>query len=232
VTRRSLQHGVRSDHGFTLIEVVLTTTITAVVLALVVPVLQAVFGAISTSNAVLSAEAQGRLALDNLSLQVSSAVEICLPTQFSSAGFTVRVLDVVSTTGTGGTLAHTYQWDQWTVSTSDHTLKEEQAAPQSSTSGSGVAWPDGGGSPAWVTVAHGVVNTTAAPFVGAPATPGSGSPLGLEVDLQLAATSGSMSTTEALSSDFAALDTPYYAALNTGYPPGSTSCMTGVTPAQ
>lgn len=219
--RRPFRRAARGDAGFTLVESVVAMMLTAVFMALVTPVLQSVSNALISSNTVLATEAQGRLALESLSLQVTSAIEICLPTQFSATGFTVRTLDVVSSTGTGSTLVETYQWDQWTLAPNNGGLQEERAVPQTSTSASSVAWPHAGSKPTWTTVTHGVVNNGVAPFVLPAAS--AGSPQSLSVRLQIASGSGSSAATVVLNAQFAALDTPYGT--------GGSSCST-VSPAQ
>jgi prepilin-type N-terminal cleavage/methylation domain-containing protein len=198
----------RHSTGFTLVELVVTMMLTSIVLAAIIPTLEAVSGSITTSRQVLTGEAQARLAIENLETQVSSASEICLPTQLTAAGFTLRILEILSTTTSGGTLTTTYRWDQWMVPTGAAVLEEEDSATQTTTSSTGISWPkNGDGSAAWVPVSHYVVNSSTAPF-SLPST-SKGSPQALSVYLQVSDGTGAGTQIAVMQSTIAALDTPY-----------------------
>jgi prepilin-type N-terminal cleavage/methylation domain-containing protein len=198
----------RHSPGFTLVELIVTMMLLSIVMAAVIPTLVAVTGSITTSGQVLTGEAQARLAIQNLEIQVASASEICLPTQFTTAGFTLRILQVLSTTTSGGSLTTTYRWDQWMVATGTSVLEEEDSANQSTTSSTGISWPkNSNGSAAWVPVSHYMVNSSTPPF--SLLSTSKGSPQALSVDLQVSDGTGHGAQVVTMQSTIAALDTPY-----------------------
>ena len=221
---RSARSGIvrrrRPDEGYlTMIEVVVTLLLTGLVLGLVTPLVQTVQGSFAASRQALAAEAQARLAVMNLTRQVTGAAAVCLPAQFTPTGFTLRVLAVVSTTTSGSTLTTTYRWEQWRVVTSSHVLEEEVSATTTSPRAP-VSWPSSGGNPLWTTVARNVANTASGPF--SLAASAHGSPQQLSVQLQVTG-GGTPHQTFLVSSQVAALNTPYLA-----NPPACTT----LTPAQ
>ena len=82
-----------------------------IVVALIPPILLAVSSSTSDSNSISAGTAQARLAVENLSAQVASSSEVCLPTTLPNgssvqAGFSLLVLSDAFGKS---------QWDQWMV---------------------------------------------------------------------------------------------------------------------
>src|SRR5579872_4609450 len=103
----------RTEHGFTLIETSASMFVAAVLLTVMIPFLISTTSTLTASGKLVTAQAEARLAIESMQLQVESASEVCLPLQYSSSGFSLRVLQIVSTSAGGGTLTDTYRWDQW-----------------------------------------------------------------------------------------------------------------------
>ena len=174
----------RDDQGFTLVELIVTMFVSLLVMALVLPVIQASVASTTTTRNQTSASAAARVAIENLQAQAASAIQLCLPTQLVAAGSTITsgfALRENQTTGPG-----TSRWEQWTIIGSN--LEEEQFTP--------------GGTGNWEPVATGIANTTIAPFTLPQSAPGS--PQQLAIDLQV----GSAPTVE-LQASAAGFDTPY-----------------------
>jgi prepilin-type N-terminal cleavage/methylation domain-containing protein len=211
-----------TDRGFTLVETIVTMFIATVLVSVMTPFLMATTTSLTVSGKLVQAQAQARLAIESMQLEVESASEVCLPTQFTSPGFSLRILQIVSTTDSGGSLTDNYRWNQWQLSTATQTLTEERSAIQSSSGDSSITWTGG-----WQPIATGIANSSAGssptpPF--ALVTPASGSPQGLAVNLLInGATSGSPGTMQ-LTTDYAAFATPYSDA-------GATACS-GATPSE
>lgn len=157
--------------GFTLIELVITMAITLTVLALLPPLLETTTTASDAAKGTATAQAQVSLAIQNLDNQISSAIQVCAPTQLTNpssgspvtvaAGYALRVEQVVS--------LGQYQWEQWEVTGA--TLQEEHYVP---------GQPGG----SWVTVSKTVFNAgpSQAPFDVLP-TQFPGSPIEVQIAL-------------------------------------------------
>ncbi len=189
--------------------------VTLVIVALIPPLLETVTNSASTSEGISAGTGQANIAIENLTAQVVSADQICLPTQLTASGFTVRILQILSTSYTSaGAPVTTYRWDQWRLNSSNNKLEEEESATQPNTSASGIVWPRSNGSPQWVTVVQPIVNSSSIP----PIPPFSlnnlfpGSPQSLAIDLQVQEAHGQKQQNKQLvelKSSVAALDTSY-----------------------
>lgn len=197
----------RGEGGFTLIETSASVFVAAVLLTVMAPFLISTTDSLTASGKLVTAQAEARLAIESMQLQVESASQVCLPSTYSSQGFSLRVLQIVSTSDSEGSLSDEYRWDQWELTTSSQTLREEFSAIQSNDSNTGITWTGG-----WQPIATGIVNSAdggspTPPFsLVAPAT---GSPQGLAVNLVInGGTPGSPGTMQ-LTTDYAAFATPY-----------------------
>jgi prepilin-type N-terminal cleavage/methylation domain-containing protein len=205
----------RTDQGFTLVETITVLFISTVLIAVMTPFLMATTTSLNTSSKLIQAQAQARLAIESMQLQVESASEVCLPTQFTASGFSLRILQIVSTSQTGGSLTDNYRWVQWQLLTTTKVLQEERSTVQSSSGDSSITWTGG-----WMPIATGIANTSTGSSPTPPftlVTPASGSPQGLAVNLIInGATSGTPGSMQ-LTTDYAAFATPYSDA-------GATAC--------
>jgi prepilin-type N-terminal cleavage/methylation domain-containing protein len=130
--RRLGQHGEPGDGGFTLIEIMITLTLTALVIALVSPVLTTLTKVTSSTNSVANGSAQARQVMSQLSTDIGSATanNVCFPV----AALTVPSTSSCSSVGTSGyplvVLSNVYgacTWFQWTVNSSSQ-LTQQSAA--------------------------------------------------------------------------------------------------------
>lgn len=192
--RSSAEH--RDDRGVTLIEVVATAGLILVVLALVAPALTTVMAAASSVRATSSTVGKARLAVEDLAAVVSSAAQVCLPTEMTAtgptvpSGFGLRA----ETLASGGD-----KWVQFFLDPVSGDLVEQQWP---------TTWVSGDPVPPLLVVATGVAaSPQSPPFSLLPST--AGSPVAVEVSLVVGAKSGRSSQEVPIASTIAALDTPY-----------------------
>ncbi|MHB1509134.1 MAG: type II secretion system protein [Acidimicrobiales bacterium] len=186
----------RSDRGVTLIELIATMALTLIVLALVSPALATVMSASSSVRATSKSVAQARLAVEDLTTEVGSAAQICLPTQMTDTGPTVLSGFALraETLAFGGD-----EWIQFWIDPVSGDLVEQQW-PTTWATGDPVAPP--------TVIATGVVNTSQSPpFALLPSA--TGSPGAVEVSLAIATAHVPASPEVSITSQVAALDTPY-----------------------
>ena len=186
----------RDDRGVTLIEVVATAGLILVVLALVAPALTTVMAAASSVRATSSAVGKARLAIEDLAALVSSAAQVCLPTEMTAtgptvpSGFGLRA----ETLASGGD-----KWVQFWIDPVSGDLVEQQWP---------TTWISGDPVPPLLVVATGVAASAQSPsFSLLPSA--AGSPVAVEVSLGLRAVNGRSSQEVPIASTIAALDTPY-----------------------
>jgi prepilin-type N-terminal cleavage/methylation domain-containing protein len=126
------QRGEPGDRGYTLIEIMITLTLSAVAIALVAPILTTVTNVSSATNSVANGSAQARQAMSQLSADIGSATSnnVCFP----SAALTVPPTSTCSSAGTSGyplvVLSNVYgtcTWFQWNVNSSSQ-LTQQSAA--------------------------------------------------------------------------------------------------------
>lgn len=183
------------EDGFSAVELVVAMFLALIVCALSVPILVAVSQSTSASESSAQGSSHAGLAIEDLTIQVGSASEVCLPTAMTpsgptvTSGFAVRVL----TQAFG-----TPHWTQWMVNPSTGMLQEQQWLP---------SWHAGQAVPPWTTVAGPVLNS--GPPFSLP-TPVQGLPAMVAVSLTVADSgSGSSSGSFQSQTTIASLETPY-----------------------
>jgi|GEM_PF-2284324 len=206
-----LRASAGDDDGLTLVELLVAALVTLLVLAAVPAIFQTVSATSASSTNISDGAAQARLAVESLAAQVGSAAEICLPTQVTSAGFTVRIGQITSTSGAGGALTTTGRWDQWRV-TSSGRLQEETSATETEASygfpTSNLSWNG------WFTVASGLANgASSPPFTWSdgtdntfPSSPTVGQPEALTINFLVKVTERGSSETVQVRTAVSALD--------------------------
>jgi Tfp pilus assembly protein PilW len=196
----------------TLVELLVATTASLIILLVIPSVLETVTMSSTQSQGVASGAGQARLAIENLSRQVGSAIDMCLPTQLSSSGYTVRILQVLntSTNTTTGALTTTYRWDQWMVAQVSGTwqLEEEESATQTTTSAANISWPSSSGQPVWVAVAKPISQPSGVAPFSMPSSGAAGNPEQLSVDIRVAESEGTHKQYVELKSTIVGLSTP------------------------
>jgi len=122
----------REDRGYTLIEIMITLTLSAVAIALVSPILLTVTTVTSSTNSVANGSAQARQVMSQLSADIGSATanNVCFP----AAALTAPPTSTCTSAGTSGyplvVLSNVYgacTWFQWTVNSSSQ-LTQQSAA--------------------------------------------------------------------------------------------------------
>ena len=183
------------DDGFTLIELAVAMTITLVLLAMIPLVIEAASDATAYSQGLSAGAAQARTAVQEMTLRVESASQVCLPTQMTTVGPTV-------TSGFGiRVLSNAFgktQWDQWMLNSTTHVLLEQDWP---------TTWVTGNAVPPWNPIAQAIVNSTTVPFSLPSGT--TGSPQTLALDLQVTESYGNKTQGVELKTSIAAFDTPY-----------------------
>jgi type II secretory pathway pseudopilin PulG len=130
------------DGGWSLIEVMVAMTVSAIAIALIAPVLTTVTNVTSSANSVTNGSAQARQTMDQMSADIGSTTSnnVCFP----SAALTAPPSSTFSSSGTSGyplvVLSNVYgscTWFQWTVNASSQ-LTQQLAAKGASSWGSAV----------------------------------------------------------------------------------------------
>lgn len=229
--RRHLSTAARrgDDSGLTLVELLVAAVVTLLVLSTVPVLFETVSTSTASSSNISGSAAEARLALESLGAQVSSAAEICLPVQFTKAGFTVRIGQIVSTSGAGGALTTYGRWDQWRIDASGDLQEETSAQVAEQSYGFPTTGLDWNG---WFTVATGIANASSEPPFTWPdgttsavsADPTIGQPEVLSIDFLVQEGHKGTSETVQVRSTVAALD-----ALGTTTTTPSTSTTTSTT---
>jgi prepilin-type N-terminal cleavage/methylation domain-containing protein len=201
------------DSGFTLIELLVAALLTSILLAIIIAPLTSVTNTANTTESISQAAAVTTAAVKDMQAGISSASEICLPTQVTpspnppgrtaTAGYAVRVLTkAFSSSGTT-------RWEQWWVNPSTGQLDAQ-------------TWPVASAPPAtWRMATANVAATTGGPLPFTITTPAS-STTPVVLTVTLTATAGVKAT---------AVSTPVttsIAALNTAYFTGPGTCLSEV----
>lgn len=195
---RRLRHR-RSEAGFSLIELIVGMAITILVMSAVPALLQTVNTASSSAQGASIGSEQATLAIQNLDQQVTSASQVCLPTEVTtapetvSAGFALRI-EQVEPTGV-------QQWKQWVVNSTTGLMQEE-------------SFTAGGAGNGWVTVAKTIYNPTSNPPFQMP-TAATGSPQEVLIDLEVSEQPGRLTQRLEIKSAVSAFSTPYSPSLPT-----------------
>ena len=199
------------DSGLTLVELLVAAVVTLLVLSTVPALFETVSISSNSSSNISAGTAEARLALESLSAQVVSAVEICLPAQFTEPGFTVRIGQIVSTSGAGGALTTYGRWDQWRIDANGDLQEETSVQVAEQSYGFPTTGLDWNG---WSTVAAGIVNSSSEPpftwpdgtTSAVPADPTIGQPEALSINLVVQEGHKGTSETVEVRSTVAALD--------------------------
>jgi type II secretory pathway pseudopilin PulG len=132
----------RGDGGYTLIEIMVAMSLTALVLVLIFPVIATIGSVSSDTNSSANGTAQARQVLQQLSSDVGSANgnNVCFPTAVLSAPPTSACVSAGSTGYPLVILSNAYgtcKWYQWTVNSANQLT--QQSAVKGATTWSAVA---------------------------------------------------------------------------------------------
>jgi prepilin-type N-terminal cleavage/methylation domain-containing protein len=183
------------DAGLTLVELLVTMALMAIVVALLPSLISTVFSSTSATRAIDANSAAARTALQGIELEVGSASELCLPTSLTATGPDVASGSAVRVLTDAFGTEHYEQW--WLAGNG---VLESQTWP--------ATWVSGDAPGPVVAVASGIsVPAGSSAFTVEPGS--SGSPSALVIDFVVSSSSGQAHDSATVNGTVAALDTPY-----------------------
>ncbi|MHB1988089.1 MAG: PilW family protein [Acidimicrobiales bacterium] len=205
---RTFRQRTRSDSsGFTLVELIVAMAISMIVMSVIPSLFETVTTATANTQGISTASEQAGLAIQSLDVQVSSASQVCLPTQLTATqtvteGWALRVEQLEA--------SGPQQWEQWVVDPTTGLMQEETFTP-------------GGAGGGWTTVAKTIYNSTSIPPFTEPLA-ATGSPQEVLIDLEVSEKPGRLTQKLEIKSAVSAFSTPHTAV------PAPTPCDAATTP--